>query len=139
MAYPGCSRTENGATVTGRGARAGGAGAAPARGGPTSVSDCTSNLATINIQMVAGRRYPIVDEEAGVALAIAVFIRKPGTITRRNALSEWFVIENNKIRSIYSAMFYPPQEAPVPNWPPYAGNWPLPPTFAAPATAAPSR
>jgi hypothetical protein len=131
MAHSGCSRTENGATVTGRAGRVGGA--ASAAGGPPALSDCTSNLATINIEMVAARRYPIVDEEAGVVLAIAVFIRKPGTTTRRNALSEWFVIDNNKIRSIYSAMFYPAPEAPVPNWPPYNGNWPLPAALASPA------
>jgi hypothetical protein len=33
-------------------------------------------------------------------------------------------------------MFYPPAELPVPNWPPFEGNWPLPagivPTPAAP-------
>jgi hypothetical protein len=121
MAHPGCVRVENGATVTGRPARG---------GGPASpVSDCTSNLATINIQNVAGRRYPVADEEAGVVLAIAVFIRKPGTTTRRNAFSEWFAIDNNKIRTIHSAMFYPAPEAPVPNWPPYDGNWPLSPTL----------
>ncbi len=123
MAHPGCIRVENGRTVTGQ----------PARGnfaGPP--SDCTSGLATINIENVAARRYPVVDEEAGVVLAMAVFLRKPGTATRRNALSEWFAIENNKIRSIYSAMFYPVPEAPVPNWPPYDGNWPLPPSLAPP-------
>jgi hypothetical protein len=116
MAHPGCLRVENGATVTGH----------PARGETTgALTDCTSNLATINIQNVAARRYPVVDEEAGVVLAMAVFLRKPGTATRRNVLSEWFTIENNKIRSVHSAMFYPPPEAPVPNWPPYDGNWPL--------------
>jgi len=41
------------------------------------VTDCRSNLETINIQMVAARRYPIVDEEAGVVLALGVFIRRP--------------------------------------------------------------
>jgi hypothetical protein len=117
IAHAGCLRVENGATVTGRPARGGGSAGAP--------TDCTSNLATINIQNVAARRYPVVDEEAGVVLAIAVFLRKPSTTTRRNVLSEWFAIENNKIRSIYSAMFYPVPEAPVPNWPPYDGNWPL--------------
>ena len=61
----------------------------------------------------------------GVVLAMAVFIRKPGTTTRRNVFSEWFVIENQKIRSIYSAMFYPEKDALVPNWPPYNGNWPV--------------
>jgi len=123
IAHPGCLRVENGATVTGR----------PARGDTTgALTDCTSNLATINIQNVAARRYPVVDEEAGVVLAIAVFLRKPGTATRRNVFSEWFTIENNKIRSVHSAMFYPTPEMPVPNWPPYDGNWPLPATLAAP-------
>lgn len=122
LAQPGCVRVENGRTVTGR---------PLPNGGPA--GDCTSNLATINIQNVAARRYPVVDEEAGVALAIAVFLRKPGTATRRNVFSEWFVIDKEKIHSIYSAMFYPAPEAPVPNWPPYDGNWPLPATFAAPA------
>ena len=50
--------------------------------------------------LVAARRFPIVDEEAG------------------------------KIRTIYAAMYYPPPEMPVPNWPPYDGNWPLPATFS---------
>ena len=115
MAEHGCSRTENGALVTGR----------PARGGGGGVSDCTSGLATINVQNVAARRYPIVDEEAGIVLALGIFIRKPGTPTRRNVFSEWFIIENGKIHTIYSAMFYPAPEAPAPNWPPYDGNWPL--------------
>ena len=115
MAQPGCARVENGRTVTGR---------PTPNGGPP--GDCTSGLATINIQNVAARRYPVLDDEAGVALAIAVFLRKPGTTTRRNVFSEWFVIDKEKIHSIYSAMFYPPAELPVPNWQPYEGNWPLP-------------
>jgi hypothetical protein len=115
MAHPGCARTENGNLVTGRAGRGGGA-----------PSDCTSGLATINVSNVAARRYPVVDEEAGMVLAIAVFVRKPGTTTRRNAFSEWFVIEDGKIRSIFSAMFYPAPDVPVPNWPPYDGSWPVP-------------
>jgi hypothetical protein len=120
MAQPGCSRIENGFTVTGR------------SGGPGGGGDCAANLAQINVQLVAARRFPIVDEEAGVVLAIAVFIRKPGTTTRRNVLSEWFAIEHNKIRSVHSAMFYPSAEMPVPNWPPFDGNWPLSPALATP-------
>jgi hypothetical protein len=46
--------------------------------------------------------------------------------------SEWFFIDNTKIHLIYSAMFYPPSDQPVPNWPPYDGNWPLPPSLAPP-------
>jgi hypothetical protein len=123
MAYPGCVRLENGVTMAGRGA-------APRGGGPDAVRDCTSGLETINIQNVAARRYPIVDEEAGVVLAMAVFIRKPGTTTRRNMFGEWFFLDNNKIRTIYATLFYPPPEMPVPNWPPFDGNWPLSPTLA---------
>ena len=114
IADPGCARTENGNLVTGRAGRG---------GGPP--SDCASGLATINVANVAARRYPVVDEEAQIVLALAVFVRKPGTTTRRNAFSEWFMIDGGKIRSIYSAMFYPAPDVPVPNWPPYDGSWPL--------------
>ena len=45
---------------------------------------------------------------------------------RRNQFSEWFVIDKGKAKSaIYSSMFYPDQDALVPNWPPYDGNWPV--------------
>jgi hypothetical protein len=125
-AYQGCTRLENGVTMTGRGARGGRGGDAT----PPVVTDCTSGLETINIQNVAARRYPIVDEEAGVVLAMAVFIRKPGTTTRRNMFGEWFILDNNKIRTIYATLFYPSPEMPVPNWPPFDGNWPLPPTLS---------
>ena len=131
IAHPGCTRVENGNTVTGRAGRGGGK-------GQEAVSDCTSGLTNFSVQLVSARRYPVVDEEAGVVLGIAVFVRRPGVTTRRNVLSEWFVIDNSKIRSIYSAMFYPAPEAPVPNWPPYDGNWPLPASFAPVATAAPN-
>jgi hypothetical protein len=124
MAFPGCVRIENGTTMTGRGGRGAAAG---------TVSDCTTGLETINIQNVAARRYPVVDEEAGVVMAMAVFIRRPGTATRRNMFAEWFVLEDNKIRTIYAAMFYPPPEMPVPNWPPFDGNWPLPASLTQPA------
>jgi len=120
MAHPGCVRLENG-------------GAAPGGRGRASNTDCTSNLTNINVQNVAARRYPVVDEEAGVVLALAIFLRKPGTTTRRNAFSEWFFIDGQKIRTIYSAMFYPEPALAVPNWPPYDGNWPLPDSLAAPA------
>ena len=128
QAVPGCSRFENGIAVTGRGGR----GAAPGAPAPAAVSDCTSGLATINILFVAARRYPLIDEEAGVVLGMVIFQRNPGTTSRRNLLSEWFHLENNKIKTIYAAMFYPPPEAPAPNWPPYDPNWPiqLPPASA---------
>lgn len=115
LAHPGCVRIENGTLTTQR----------PLPGGGS--SDCTSEGAMANIFAVTARRYPIVDEEAGAVLAIALFQRKPGVAMRRNLLSEWFFIEQGKIRTVYASMYYPEQEAIVPNWPPFDGNWPVPP------------
>lgn len=115
IAYPGCIRLENGFATTQRKLPSG------------TMSDCMSNGAMANIFAVTARRYPIVDEEAGVVLGLGVFERKPGVAMRRNSFSEWFVIEQGKIRAIYSAMYYPDQDAITPNWPPYDGNWPVAP------------
>ena len=85
-----------------------------------------SGLANFNLSMVVARRIPLVDQEAQMVLGMAVFIRRPGSPTPRNVFSEWFNVENGRIRTIYTAMFYPGPELAVPNWPPYEGNWPLP-------------
>ncbi len=111
IAHPGCIRLENGVLTTQR----------PIEGGGS--TDCLNNAAMVNIYAVTARRFPIVDEEAGAVLALGVFQRKPGVAMRRNMFSEWFFIEQGKIRSIYSSMFYPEQDAVVPNWPPFDGNW----------------
>jgi hypothetical protein len=111
LAHPGCNRFENGTKVSGN------------RGGNN--DDCTSGFANFNLANVAARRVGFVDAEAGVVLGMAVFIRRPGSPVPRNCFSEWFIIEGGKIRNIYTAMFYPGPERPVPNWPPFDGNFPL--------------
>jgi hypothetical protein len=115
IAHPGCTREENGVLTTQRALQGGG------------LSDCTSEGAMANIFAVTARRYPIVDEEAGAVLGIVLFQRKPGIPMRRNLLSEWFFIEQGKIRTIFASMYYPDQEAIAPNWPPFDGNWPIQP------------
>jgi hypothetical protein len=115
LAYPGCVRIENGTLTTQRTLPGGGQ------------TDCTSEGAMANIFAVTARRYPIVDEEAGVVLGLVLFERKPGVAMRRNLLAEWFLIEQGKIRSIFASMYYPEAEAMAPNWPPYYGNWPVAP------------
>lgn len=115
LAHPGCPREENGVLTTQR----------PLQGG--GVSDCTSEGAMANIFAVTARRYPVVDEEQGVVLGIALFQRRPGLAWRRNLLGEWFWIDQGKIRTIFAAMYYPEQEAIAPNWPPYDGNWAIQP------------
>jgi hypothetical protein len=139
LTHPGCGRVENGTpTPAGRflppvapaapPAGRGGAGAPAAGRGAAGApaNDCVSGLQNLNLSMVVARRVPVVDEEAQVVLAYAVFIRRPGSPTPRNVFSEWFVIDEARIRTIYTAMFYPPAELAVPNWPPYDGHWPLP-------------
>ena len=145
LTHPGCGRVENGSPAPAgaflppgppRGRGPGGGGAAPAgRGAPPAQgavqpgpgsNDCVANLQNFNLSMVVARRTPLVDEEAQVVLAYAVFIRRPGSPTPRNVFSEWFNIEDGKIKTIYTAMFYPSPELAVPNWPPFDGNWPLP-------------
>ena len=113
MAHAGCVRIENGRPTTQR----------PI---PTGCeTDCTSGGAMANIYAVTARRYPVVDEEAGTVLGIALFQRKPGVNMRRNLLAEWFFVDGTKIRSIYAAMYYPDADALAPNWPPFDGNWPV--------------
>jgi hypothetical protein len=140
LTHPGCGRVENGTPAPVGRFLPPVAPANPPAGQPgppaAAGNDCVSGLANFNGQMVVARRIPLVDEEAQVALAYAVFIRRPGSPTPRNVFSEWFVIDEAKIRTIYTAMFYPPPELAVPNWPPYDGNWPLPATTV-PAPAAP--
>ena len=134
LTHPGCARAENGTPAP--------AGrflppvTPPAPGAPTGTNDCVSGLANFNLSMVVARRIPLVDEEAQAVLGYAVFIRRPGSPTPRNVFSEWFFVDEAKIRTIYTAMFYPPAELAVPNWPPYDGNWPLPASIV-PAPAPP--
>ena len=140
MTHPGCGRVENGSPAPAGRFLPPNASASPQAGQaapPANANnDCVSGLANFNLSMVVARRIPVVDEEAQVALGYAVFIRRPGSPTPRNVFSEWFVIDEAKIRTIYTAMFYPSPELAVPNWPPYDGNWPLPATIV-PAAAQP--
>jgi hypothetical protein len=128
LTHQGCGRVENGTPAPAGRFLPPVAPANPPAGqnAPPASNDCVSGLQNFNGQMVVARRAPLVDEEAQVALAFAVFIRRPGSPTPRNVFSEWFFIDEGKIRTIYTAMFYPPPELAVPNWPPYDGNWPLP-------------
>ena len=148
LVHEGCGRAENGTPAPGgaflppapprAGTQpppppvAGAQGAQPAAG----IRDCVAGLENFNASMVTARRIPLIDEEAQVVLALGVFIRRPGSPTPRLVFSEWFVIDEAKIRTVYTAMFYPPPELAVPNWPPYDGNWPLPATIV-PAPAPP--
>lgn len=132
LTHKGCGRAENGHPAPGGDflPPAAPRGNAPTTQGPQQPGvgsrDCVTGLENFNLSMVAARRMPLIDEEAQMVLATGVFIRRPGSPTPRNVASWWFVIDGGKIRTTYTAMFYPPAGLAVPNWPPYDGNWPLP-------------
>jgi len=138
LTHPGCGRAENGSPApAGKflppAPRPAAAGApAPPTPAANASNDCVSGLANFNLSMVVARRIPLVDEDAQMVLGMAVFIRRPGSPTPRNVFSEWFNVEDSRIKTIYTAMFYPAPELAVPNWPPYEGNWPLPGTIVPP-------
>ncbi len=117
LAIPGCVRVENGVTMTG--SREGRAGAPPVDRG-----DCSNMAAMAQISTVTNRRFPVVDEEAGVVVGMGVFNRPPGakradgTLWPRNLLTEIFTIENGRIQAIHAAMHYmTPDVATAPGWP----------------------
>ena len=130
LTHAGCGRAENGSPApAGKflppAPRPAGAGAPAGPPPGASSNDCVGGLANFNLSMVVATRIPLVDEEQQVTLGLAVFIRRPGSSTPRNVFSEWFNIEEGKIKTIYTSMFYPAPTLAVPNWPPYNGNWPL--------------
>jgi hypothetical protein len=142
LVHKGCGRAENGSPAPGgaflppappradapAAVPPGAANSAPPQGPMqpgVGSRDCMAGLENFNLSMVVARRTPLIDEEAQVVLATGVFIRRPGSPTPRNVASWWFVIDEAKIRTTYTAMYYPPPQLAVPNWPPYEGNWPL--------------
>jgi hypothetical protein len=129
LIQPDCQRIENGRLITGRELPAG------SDDGYRGRTNCSSGIRTtgrLNIALVTARRYPLVDEEQQVVLGIGVFIRSPESINRRLGLSEFFYIDDERISAVHAAMFYAAPDLPLPNWPPYDGNFPLPPSVERP-------
>jgi hypothetical protein len=63
------------------------------------------------------RRFPLVDEQAGVVMGTTLFHRPPGSTLRRNLLTEYFHVRQGRIAAIYAAMYYlPPEAADATGW-----------------------
>jgi hypothetical protein len=116
----GCLRIENGVTTAGPVATSD-----PATTGPRVTGDCGEHLENFKTTIAAidHRRYPVIDEEAGVVLGMVVFNRPPGakrgngTLYPRNLLTEIFVVEHGRVRGIYAAMHYlVPENPEAPGW-----------------------
>ena len=122
----GCVRVENGVTTAGKPVDAPGAPTpAPVKGAPPVSEDCAANMEVFKATIAAidHRRFPVIDEQAGVVLGMVVFNRPPGakrpdgTPFPRNLLTEIFAVDNNRIRGIYAAMHYLVPDLPnAPGW-----------------------
>jgi hypothetical protein len=127
----GCVRIENGVMTAGpvpasnSAAPAQSSSALPPASGPPVIGDCASRMDIFKatIARVDHRRFPVVDERAGVVLGMVVFNRPPGakrgdgTPFPRNLLTEIFVVEHGRIRGIYAAMHYlVPDNPEAPGW-----------------------
>ncbi len=118
----GCDRIENGAKMTHR--RRGEpfgppANAASAANPDLETGDCTAGFEGFKNSIVdlRPRRFPVVDEEAGVVMATAIFHRPPGVTQKRNLATEFFFERGGKIASIYAAMADLEHSAPdSPGW-----------------------
>lgn len=122
QAHPGCLRLENGLGGQNWNSRP----APEADKGWQSMTDCRSGYGGLGIVNVAARRYLMVDEEAQVVVAGAVFIRDPLNPKRRGHFMELFYMDGGKISAVYAAISYADPLVPLPNWEPYEGNFPIP-------------
>ena len=118
--HKGCYRIENGVLLTGRPVRD----AKPDANGEFPATECaTLNFFKATINGVSHRRFPVIDEQAGVVLGMGILERPPGakrpdgSLYPRNLLSEYFLIDDNRIRGIYAAMHYMTPDVPgAPGW-----------------------
>ena len=116
--HPGCTRRENGADTFG----------GPMREGSTVGYNGTIDCRTegdYGLAQITARRVQVVDVEQQIVMMSVVFLRRPGNERWRNHFTHTISIEDGLIRQVHGAMFYAPPTQPVPNWPPYDGNFPL--------------
>ena len=68
-------------------------------------SDSTKDLAL--------RRYPLVDEEAGIVLCDVIFVRFPGVARQDNLVNEYMWIRSGKVAGWWTSMDFLPMGSPV--------------------------
>jgi len=120
--HPGCSRYENGFPTFNT----------PMKPGMDIGSDGRTDCRTqgdFGVAIVALRNFYVIDEESQAVMVAGMFRRDARNPKRRNHFTELFHLDHGKIRDIHAAFYYPPEDRPVPNWPPYDGLFPLPASY----------
>jgi len=62
---------------------------------------------------LALRRFPLVDEEAGVVLGAAIWVRYPGVARKDNMVNEYFQIRNGVFAYVWTCNYELPKGSPV--------------------------
>lgn len=62
---------------------------------------------------LALRRFPLVDEDAGVVLGAAIWVRYPGVARKDNMVNEYFQIRNGAFAYIWTCNYELPKGSPV--------------------------
>lgn len=62
---------------------------------------------------LALRRFPLIDEEAGVVLGAAIWVRYPGVTRKDNMVNEYFQVRNGAFTYIWTCNYELPKGAPV--------------------------
>ena len=120
--HPGCSRYENGFPTFNTPMRPG------MDIGNEGKTDCRTQ-GDFGVAIVALRNFYVIDEESQAVMIEGMFRRDAKNPKRRNHFTELFHLDHGKIRDIHAAFYYPPDDRPVPNWPPYDGLFPLPASY----------
>jgi hypothetical protein len=120
--HPGCSRYENGFPTFNTPMKEG------MDIGNNGKTDCRTQ-GDFGVAIVTIRNFYVIDEESQSVMVSAMFRRQAQNPKRRNAFTELFHLDHGKIRDIHAAFYYPAEDRPVPNWPPYDGLFPLPASY----------
>ncbi|MGH7866872.1 MAG: hypothetical protein ACREP9_04360 [Candidatus Dormibacteraceae bacterium] len=121
---PMCYRIENG----------GGKSAAQGNGAPTGSmmmppypkDGCLANFEAFDksTRDIALRRFPLIDEEAGVVLCAVIFVRYPGVNRQDNLVHEYIQIRRDKVHAWWTSMYFLPLGSPVTSgWENRHGIW----------------
>jgi hypothetical protein len=62
---------------------------------------------------LALRRFPLVDEEAGVVFGAAIWVRFPGVTRKDNMVNEYFQVRNGAFTYIWTCNYELPKGSPV--------------------------
>jgi hypothetical protein len=95
-----------------------GGGTSPISTAPRRADICHDNFGIFKnvTKDLALRRFPVVDEDAGVVLGVAIFQRYPGVNRPDTLVHEYFQVVNGKIEEIWTSAYNLPMGTVTTGW-----------------------